>query len=181
MAPCELKPATVLRVGLQTPRCAPGPLLGKQGTESPTPSSCTSSFSRSASWHSRLQCAEKPGLKRPCFTVLTQALNLLELLLRFASQIPHEPLGRAPGPVWATHQSWGAGKLGAGEHLALFGAAQLEDLGDRRRGLLSRFLSAESKSLKVKCPPRARTSTQVPRVPVHAVSWGPAPNEAPAE
>ena len=93
MAPCELKPATVLRVGLQTPRCAPGPLLGKQGTESPTPSSCTSSFSRSASWHSRLQCAKKPGLKRPCFTVLTQALDLLELLLRFASQIPHEPLG----------------------------------------------------------------------------------------
>lgn len=88
---------------------------------------------------------------------------------------------RAPGPAWATHQSWGAGELGAGEHLALFGAARLEDLGDKRLGLLSRFLSAEAKRLKVKCPPRARPSTQVPRAPVHAVSSGPVPSEATAE
>ena len=39
-------------------------------------------------------------------------------------------------------QRWGAAKLGTGEHLALFVAAQLEDLGDRRRGLLSCFLSS---------------------------------------
>ena len=39
-------------------------------------------------------------------------------------------------------QRWGAAKLGTGEHLVLFVAAQLEDLGDRRRGLLSCFLSS---------------------------------------
>lgn len=71
-----------------------------------------------------------------------------------------------PGPAWSTHQSGGAGKLGA-EHLTLLGAARLEDLGDRRRGLLSRFLSEEAKRLKVKRPPRAcplsPTHPQVPR------------------
>lgn len=67
-----------------------------------------------------------------------------------------------PGPGCATHQSGGAGKLGAGEHLTLLGAARLEDFGDRRRGFLSRFLSEEAKRLKVKCPPRACPSPQGP-------------------
>lgn len=80
-----------------------------------------------------------------------------------------------PGLAWATHQSRGAGELGAGEHLTLFGAARLEDLGDGRRGLLSRFPSAEVKRLKVKCPPGPILPTQVPRAPVHAVGLGPRP------
>lgn len=80
-----------------------------------------------------------------------------------------------PGPAWTTHQSGGAGELGAGEHLTLFGAGRLEDLGDGRRGVHSRFPSAEVKGLKVKCPPGPVLPTQVPRAPVHAVGLGPRP------
>lgn len=50
---------------------------------------------------------------------------------------------RSLGGARATHQSRGAGELGAGEHLSPWRRGV--DIGDRRRGLLSRFLSAERK------------------------------------
>lgn len=88
---------------------------------------------------------------------------------------PGQELGPPrPGPAWATHQSGGAGELGAGEHLTVFGAARLEDVGEWRRGLFC-FPSAEVKGLKVKCPPGPVLPTHVPRAPEHAVGSGPRP------
>lgn len=99
VAPCEVKPAMVLRAGLQTPCCAPGPLLGKQGTESPSSSSCTSSFSRSASWHSRLQCAEKPGLRGLALQCSTKHSTYLNSF----SDLPR----RSRTSHWVVKASWG--------------------------------------------------------------------------
>lgn len=88
---------------------------------------------------------------------------------------------RSRRPAPATHQSGGAGELGAGEHLTLFGAVRLDDVGDRRRGLVSRFLSEEAKGLKVRCPPGACPSRLRPAASEHAVSVGPSPNKTPTE
>lgn len=84
------------------------------------------------------------------------------------------------GPAWLRTRAGVQASL-AQANILVFRGARLENVGDRRRGLLSRFLSVEAKRLKVKRPPGACPSTQAPRAPVHAVSAGCVPSEAPAE
>lgn len=92
--------------------------------------------------------------------------------------------------AWATHQSGGADELGAGEHLS--SRRRGVDVGDRRRGLLSRSLSAEGKkglrssvpqgpALPTPGPQGPRAGRRRGRVPRRCKpgGWGPAARSAP--